>query len=465
MRRARYAHRTWRPNCRRCWASGTRRARPCSTCTPPTSRASRRGRPTPSPSRRAPRRSRRSSASAAAHGVPVIPWGAGSSLEGHVLPVQGGLALDLTRMDRVLDVSAENLDCRVQPGVTRLALERRLGADGLFFAVDPGADATLGGMAATAASGTLTTRYGTMRENVLALEAVLADGTVMRTGTRARKSSAGYDLTRLLLGSEGTLGVITELTLRIHGIPEQIAAARCAFETLDGLVATVTQAVQLGIPVARCDLLDAAAIAAVNEHSGLHEAEAPTLFLEFHGGPESVAEQVASRGRDRGRERRRRARLDLDHRGAQPAVARPPQRLLRRARAAAGHARADHRRVRAGVRAGRLHHRLGAAGAPSCPSPPRWSATSPTATSTGSARSTWTPRPSAPSWRASSTAWWSARSPPAAPAPASTASASASASTAGAGRPGGGRDDAGDQAGARPRERAEPGEGPARRSA
>jgi D-lactate dehydrogenase (cytochrome) len=226
-------------------------------------------------------------------GTPVIPWGTGSSLEGHVLPVHGGITLDLSRMDRILDVSAENLDCRVQAGVTRLALERRLGGDGLFFAVDPGADASLGGMAATAASGTLTSRYGTMRENVLALEAVLADGTVVRTGTRARKSAAGYDLTRLLLGSEGTLGIITELTLRIHGIPEQIAAARCAFATLDGLVATVTQAVQLGIPLARCDLLDPAAIAAVNEHSGLHEPEAPTLFLEFHGGPESVAEQVA----------------------------------------------------------------------------------------------------------------------------------------------------------------------------
>ena len=231
---------------------------------------------------------------AAAHGVPLIPWGAGSSIEGHVLPVAGGIALDLTGMDRVLEVNSADLDCRVQAGVTRLALERVLGQDGLFFAVDPGADATLGGMAATAASGTRTTRYGTMRENVLGLEAVLADGSVVRAGSRARKSSAGYDLTRLLLGSEGTLGIITELTLRIHGIPEEIAAARCVFEDLGGAVATVTEAVQLGIPMARCELLDPAAIRAVNAHDGLSEAEAYTLFLEFHGGPASVGEQVES---------------------------------------------------------------------------------------------------------------------------------------------------------------------------
>ena len=228
------------------------------------------------------------------HGVPVIPWGAGSSLEGHVLPVHGGLSLDLTGLDRVIEVNAEDLDCRVEAGVHRLALEKRLGQDGLFFAVDPGADATLGGMAATAASGTRTTRYGTMRENVLGLRAVLADGTVIDTGSRARKSSAGYDLTRLLLGSEGTLAVITELTLRIHGIPEEIAAARCVFEDLDGAVATVTEAVQLGIPMARCELLDPAAIRAVNAHDDLTEPEAYTLFLEFHGGPQAVAEQVES---------------------------------------------------------------------------------------------------------------------------------------------------------------------------
>ena len=228
------------------------------------------------------------------HGVPVIPWGAGSSLEGHVLPVHGGVALDLTGMDRVLEVNAEDLDCRVEAGVHRLALEKQLGQDGLFFAVDPGADATLGGMAATAASGTRTTRYGTMRENVLGLRAVLADGTVIDTGSRARKSSAGYDLTRLLLGSEGTLAVICELTLRIHGIPEEIAAARCVFEDLAGAVATVTEAVQLGIPMARCELLDPAAIRAVNAHDELSEPEAYTLFLEFHGGPASVAEQVES---------------------------------------------------------------------------------------------------------------------------------------------------------------------------
>jgi D-lactate dehydrogenase (cytochrome) len=230
---------------------------------------------------------------AAEHGVPLIPWGAGSSLEGHTLPVQGGVTVDLSGMDRLLEVNAGDLDCRVQAGIHRVALEEALGRDGLFFAVDPGADATLGGMAATAASGTRTTRYGTMRENVLGLEAVLADGSVIRTGTRARKSSAGYDLTRLLLGSEGTLAIITELTLRIHGIPEEIAAARCVFEDLTGAVATVTEAVQLGIPVARCELLDPAAIRAVNAHEERDDAEAYTLFLEFHGGPESVAEQVA----------------------------------------------------------------------------------------------------------------------------------------------------------------------------
>ena len=228
------------------------------------------------------------------HGVPVVPFGAGTSLEGHVLPVQGGVSLDLTAMDAVLELNAEDLDCRVQAGVHRIALEKRLGQEGLFFAVDPGADATLGGMAATAASGTRTTRYGTMRENVLGLRAVLADGTVIETGTRARKSSAGYDLTRLLLGSEGTLAVITELTLRIHGIPEAIAAARCVFDGLEGAVATVTEAVQLGIPMARCELLDPAAIRAVNAHDDLAEPEAYTLFLEFHGGPRSVAEQVES---------------------------------------------------------------------------------------------------------------------------------------------------------------------------
>src|SRR5215207_812791 len=231
---------------------------------------------------------------AAAHGVALIPWGSGSSLEGHTLPVHGGVTVDLSQMDRVLEVNAGDLDCRVQPGVRRLALEETLGRDGLFFAVDPGADATLGGMAATAASGTRTTRYGTMRENVLGLEVVLADGSIVQTGSRARKSSAGYDLTRLLLGSEGTLAVITELTLRIHGIPEGIAAARCVFDGLDGAVATVIEAVQLGIPMARCELLDPAAIRAVNAHDELAEPEAYTLFLEFHGGPRSVAEQVES---------------------------------------------------------------------------------------------------------------------------------------------------------------------------
>jgi D-lactate dehydrogenase (cytochrome) len=227
-----------------------------------------------------------------AHGVPVVPWGVGSSLEGHVLPVAGGLTVDLGGLNRVRAVSVDDLDCEVEAGVHRLALERVLGEQGVFFSVDPGADATLGGMAATAATGTRTVRYGGMRENVLGLEVVLADGTVLHTGSRARKSSAGYDLTRLFVGSEGTLGIITALRLRLHGIPEHIAAARCAFPDVDGIVATVTEAVQLGIPVARAELVDAATVAAVNVHEELDEPEVPTLYLEFNGLERSVAEQV-----------------------------------------------------------------------------------------------------------------------------------------------------------------------------
>jgi D-lactate dehydrogenase (cytochrome) len=222
------------------------------------------------------------------HRVPVTAFGIGSSLEGHVLPVRGGVSLDLSRMDRILAINDADLDCRVQAGVHRETLDARLGERGLLFGVDPGADATLGGMAATGASGTMTVRYGTMRENVLALEAVLADGTVLHTGSRARKSSAGYDLTRLLIGSEGTLAVITELQLRVHGIPERIAAARCSFPTVRQVVDAVTDLLRIGLPVARCELLDALAMQSVNEHSGLAEAETPTLFLELHGSAAGV---------------------------------------------------------------------------------------------------------------------------------------------------------------------------------
>jgi D-lactate dehydrogenase (cytochrome) len=239
----------------------------------------------------------------ARHGVPVIPFGAGSSLEGHVLATRGGVSVDTQLMDEIRRVSLADLDVTVQAGVRRKALEQRLGQDGLFFSVDPGADASLGGMAATGASGTNTVRYGTMRENVLDLEVVLADGRVIHTGTRARKSSAGYDLTRLFVGSEGTLGLITELTLRVRGIPEAISAAACSFASVDAAVATAIATVQAGVPIARCELLDATMMQAVNEHSELEHPEAPTLFLEFHGTPAGVEEEacyVAELAREHG---------------------------------------------------------------------------------------------------------------------------------------------------------------------
>jgi D-lactate dehydrogenase (cytochrome) len=228
----------------------------------------------------------------AEHGVPVVAFGTGSSLEGQILAVEGGVAVDTSLMDAILRLSIEDLDATVQPGVTRTALEKRVGGEGAFFSVDPGADASLGGMAATGASGTNTVRYGTMRENVLALEVVLADGRVIRTGTRARKSSAGYDLTHLFIGSEGTLGIITELTLRLRPIPEAISAAACSFPTTRDAVGTAIAIVQSGVPVARCELLDATMMRAVNAHAGLAHAEAPTLFLEFHGSPAGVEEDA-----------------------------------------------------------------------------------------------------------------------------------------------------------------------------
>jgi D-lactate dehydrogenase (cytochrome) len=225
-------------------------------------------------------------------GAPVIAFGAGSSLEGHVLATRGGVSLDLSAMDRILRVSETDLDADVEAGVRKDQLNGVARERGLFFAVDPGADATIGGMAATGASGTMTVRYGTIRENVLAMTAVLADGTVIRTGSRARKSAAGYDLRGLLLGSEGTLAIITELTVRLHGIPERIAAASSAFPAIAGAVDAATALVQLGVPVARCEFLDAATVAAVNAHSLRDDPELPTLFLEFHGAPASVDEQI-----------------------------------------------------------------------------------------------------------------------------------------------------------------------------
>jgi len=232
----------------------------------------------------------------ARHGCPIVPWGTGTSLEGHALAIQGGISLDMSRMNAVLEVNAEDMDVRIQPGLTRVALNEELRATGLFFPIDPGANASLGGMASTRASGTTAVRYGTMRDNVLGLEVVLADGRIIRTGTRARKSSAGYDLTGLFVGSEGTLGVITELTLRLHGVPEAMSSAICAFDDIGAAVNAVIATIQTGIPMARIEFVDAETARAFNGYAGADMPEKPHLLLEFHGSDASVKEQAERAG-------------------------------------------------------------------------------------------------------------------------------------------------------------------------
>jgi D-lactate dehydrogenase (cytochrome) len=366
----------------------------------------------------------------ARHQVPIIPWGTGTGLEGGTVASSGGICVDVSGMTAIIEVNEADLDCVVQPGVTRKQLNHHLRGTGLFFPIDPGADASLGGMAATRASGTNAVRYGTMRENVLSLKVVTADGRIVSTGGRARKSAAGYDLTRLFVGSEGTLGIIVEVALRLHGLPEAISAARVYFDAVEGAVTAAMQIIQCGIPIARMELLDAEQMRAINRYSKTAYPEQVALFLEFHGSHASVKEQAETVGgicADLGGsgfewtayEEERSAMWAARHDAAYAAMAVRP-----------GRAGLCHRRLRADLAAGRLHQRDPGGRTRShrdadlsC-----W-AMSATAISITFSWSTRTIRPNTRRYSTSAGGWWSAPSPWAAPAPANTASVWASGST------------------------------------